>query len=99
MPRASRAFGLDRLTRRGFLKRVSGAALVSYVALVGARPAANQVLAAPGSIDACDQVCNLQDCEGCTCGGDLFRCVGCGVDAMLCFTGHNCVGFCRIAVC
>ena len=91
--------GLDRVTRRGFLKQASTVALVSYTSLAGVGHGMRQALAAARSPIRCAQWCRLLECRGCACGGDYFHCVGCGEDMKVCITRQNCTSFCLIPAC
>ncbi len=66
----------DPITRRGFLSRTSAAALVGFAAVAGVggeRRASAHVRPAP-----CRVRCEPISRTGCACGGNLYRCSGCG---------------------
>jgi len=92
---------LDRLTRRGFLKKASATALVTYGVLVGVGRRAVPAAGASSLVPLpCGEYCTVLWCDGCACGGDYFSCTGCGeTDKKYCFTGHNCTSFCLVLFC
>jgi len=88
-----------RLSRRRFLQRSAGAALAGYATMVGARSTAAAARAptdteGPVARRRCRLKCTVKSCTGCACGGNLFRCVGCGRDFIACYSGKACKNFC-----
>jgi hypothetical protein len=64
------------VTRRGFLTRAGGVALASVAVVAGAgarQPAEGHVKPPP-----CKVRCEPISKTGCACGGNLYRCSGCG---------------------
>jgi len=84
-------------SRRTFLARASGVAVVAFAGFTGAHRTAQYARAIshrPQHVDIDVITCVPLDCWGCACGGDFYHCTGSGtcgnVDFKKCYTGHNC---------
>jgi len=84
------------LTRRGFLNRASAAALagVGAAAAFGRRRADAHVKPTP-----CRVRCEPISKTGCACGGNLYRCSGCGTTFDACIDRHPFGWFCQRRSC
>jgi len=84
------------LTRRGFLNRASAVALASVgaAAAVGRRRADAHVEPPP-----CRVRCEPISKAGCACGGNLYRCSGCGITYHACIDRHPFAWFCQRRSC
>jgi hypothetical protein len=84
------------LTRRGFLSRASAAAFASVgaAAAFGRRRADAHVKPAP-----CRVRCEPISKTGCACGGNLYRCSGCGTTYHACIDGQPFAWFCQRRSC
>jgi hypothetical protein len=79
------------VSRRSFLGRVALGAFAIYGAVVGAGSSA--ALARPGP-RPCRVGCEPISKTGCACGGNLYRCTGCGTSFHACVEGRAFNGFC-----
>lgn len=79
------------VTRRGFLGRATAASFAAYVVIAGVAPAAG--VARPGP-NPCRVRCEPISKTGCACGGNLYRCTGCGKGYHACVEGRPYRGFC-----
>ncbi|MGZ4150496.1 MAG: twin-arginine translocation signal domain-containing protein [Actinomycetota bacterium] len=86
----------EPLTRRSFLTRASGVALtgLALVAGVGRERASAHVSPPP-----CRVRCEPISKTGCACGGNLYRCSGCGNTVHVCATRDRFAPFCLRRVC
>jgi hypothetical protein len=84
------------VTRRGFLSRASALALagVGAAAAVGRRRADAHVKPRP-----CRVRCEPISKTGCACGGNLYRCSGCGTTYHACIDRHPFGWFCQRRSC
>ena len=79
------------LSRRGFLGRAAMASFAAYTAIAGV--ASSEALARPGP-KPCRVGCRPVSKTGCACGGNLYRCTGCGRNFHACVDGRPYQGFC-----
>jgi hypothetical protein len=96
-----RLSSLRRLPRRDFIRRTS---LVAFglVAAAAGTPGNRAYGAARRTTrpDSCGEFCTVVSCSGCACGGNLFNCVGCGVNNYSCHIApQDCTSFCLVPVC
>jgi hypothetical protein len=83
------------VTRRSFLGRAALGAFAVYGAVAGTGPTAN----ARPSPNPCRVRCAAISKTGCACGGNLFRCSGCGSTFHACISGRVFTGFCLRRAC
>ncbi len=79
------------LTRRSFVTRASLAAFGAYAVIAGSD--ASRAVARPVP-DPCKVGCEPISRTGCACGGNLYRCEGCGRSYHACIEGRAYRGFC-----
>jgi hypothetical protein len=84
-------FVSPRLSRRSFFARVSMSALAGYAAISGARATAAYARGVP---PPCRVRCVPVSDTGCACGGNLYRCDGCGDSYHACIDRKPFYGFC-----
>jgi hypothetical protein len=79
------------LSRRGFLGRAAAASFAAYGVIAGA--GGSEAFARPGP-KPCRVGCEPISKTGCACGGNLYRCSGCGRNFHACVEGRPYRGFC-----
>jgi hypothetical protein len=88
---AERGQPREHVSRRSFLTRVSMGALATYAALSGASTAWADPQSEP---PPCRVSCLPVSKTGCGCGGNLYRCQGCGDSFHACIERTPFYGFC-----
>jgi hypothetical protein len=79
------------LSRRGFLGRVAAGSFAAYAAMTGLGTGAAIARPTP---QPCRVRCEAISKTGCACGGNLYRCSGCGSNFHACVEGRPFQGFC-----
>jgi hypothetical protein len=79
------------VSRRSFLGRAALGAFAVYGAIAGAGASAANARPSP---NPCRVRCAAISKTGCACGGNLYRCSGCGSRFHACIAGRVFTGFC-----